>query len=128
MVEVAMAYDFPNKLMMPPIWNPDSSCSMLGLGDILVPGLYLGFLNKFDEKQNTRSYLNSALVAYAASLLVCVVVLIVFDNALPALLYIVPALFLATYANAKYRGELELLRKTEFKTTSEGDSSHTEDA
>ena len=49
MVEVALGYDFPNKLMMPPFWNSNATCSMLGLGDILLPGLYFGFLDKFDS-------------------------------------------------------------------------------
>ena len=57
MVEVAMVYDLPNKLIMPALWNQDASCSMLGLGDILLPGLYLAFLNKFDKHVKTSSYL-----------------------------------------------------------------------
>ena len=88
-----MVYDLPNKLIMPALWNQDASCSMLGLGDILLPGLYLAFLNKFDKHVKTSSYLDTGLIAYALSLVVCVVFLVAFDSAQPALLYIVPALF-----------------------------------
>ena len=105
-----MVYDLPNKLIMPALWNQDASCSMLGLGDILLPGLYLAFLNKFDKHVKTSSYLDTGLIAYALSLVVCVVFLVAFDSAQPALLYIVPALFAQTYLNAWCRGELEIIK------------------
>ena len=119
MIAVAMAYDLPNKLVMPAILNSNANTSMLGLGDIVVPGLYLGLMNSFDIKQQTSSYLNTALVGYAISLIVCIGVLIVFDAGQPALLYIVPALFAATYLNGKARGELTLLRN--FNANSKND-------
>ena len=50
MAVVATQYDFPNKLVMPALWNQNSNCSMLGLGDIVIPGLYLCFLDKFDTQ------------------------------------------------------------------------------
>ena len=54
---------------------------MLGLGDILLPGLYLSFLDKFDKHVNTSSYLDSGLLAYALSFIVCGGFLVVFDAA-----------------------------------------------
>ena len=81
MVEVALAYDLPNKLIMPALLNQDSGCSMLGLGDILLPGCYLSFLDKFDKHVNTSSYLDSGLLAYACSFIVCGGFLVVFDAA-----------------------------------------------
>ena len=50
MVAVATSYDIPAKLIMPPILNMKASTSMLGLGDIVIPGLYLGFMDKFDQQ------------------------------------------------------------------------------
>ena len=89
---------------------------MLGLGDIVIPGLYLGFMDKFDQQQGSSSYLISALIGYALSLLVCVGVLLVFNAAQPALLYIVPALFIETYLNAKKRGEIDILRNCNLRS------------
>ena len=40
-------YDYPNKLVMPPIINSDADCAFLGLGDIFIPTLYLIFIDKF---------------------------------------------------------------------------------
>jgi len=57
MVAVASGLDVPIKLMMPRILLhdfPTNSCSILGLGDIVIPGLYMGFMIRFgryiDEK------------------------------------------------------------------------------
>ena len=116
MVAVATKFDVPAKLLMPHITNdyPTVNCSMLGLGDIVVPGIYIGFLIKFGRlltRPETQAYRNASLLAYAAALLCCGACLIVFNQAQPALLYIVPALLLATFAVGVYRGEIHLLRK-----------------
>ena len=44
---VVTNYDYPNKLVMPPIINSDADCAFLGLGDIFIPTLYLIFIDKF---------------------------------------------------------------------------------
>ena len=78
---------------------------MLGLGDIVVPGLYISFLVKFGSQQSTNSYLYAGLFAYSLGLLASMGVSIIFESAQPDLLFtslcIVPALLLATYINAK---------------------------
>jgi len=81
---------------------------MLGLGDIVVPGVYIGFLIKFGRlvRPKTQVYRNASLIAYAMSLLCCGAFLILFDQAQPALLYIVPALLITTFALGFYRGEI----------------------
>ena len=81
MVTVATAYDFPNKLVMPVILNSEARCAIIGLGDIMIPGLYLSFLDKFGSHQYTNSYLYSGLIAYGLSLLVCMGILLIFDAA-----------------------------------------------
>ena len=58
------------------------------------------------------------------SLAVCIAVLIVFNAAQPALLYIVPALFYETYTNAKKRGELEQLRNANFNVKEDGNATN----
>ena len=50
MVKVALGIEAPIKLLMPHISikdYPTNTCSMLGLGDIVVPGLFIGFLIRF---------------------------------------------------------------------------------
>ena len=107
MVEVATSMDLPNKLVMPAlnIFCDADSCrgSMLGLGDIIIPGLYLTYLNNLDKvlPSHTKSqYFTMGLIAYALSFMACAGVILIFDSAQPVLLYIVPLLFLATYINA----------------------------
>jgi len=114
MVTVAKGVEAPIKLMFP---RSLSGCgnlefSMLGLGDIVVPGIYIAFLAKWDAvvqaKQGTSSfvYLNACLVAYVLSLVTTVGVMLIFNAAQPALLYIVPYVLLASTGLAALRGEL----------------------
>ena len=44
---VLKTYDYPNKLVIPPIINSDADCAFFGLGDISIPTLYLIFIDKF---------------------------------------------------------------------------------
>ena len=49
MMVVATSFDAPIKILMPHLTAdlPTKSCSLLGLGDIVIPGLYMGFLVRF---------------------------------------------------------------------------------
>lgn len=49
MIAVATKFEAPIKLIMPRFSSPvpQSRCSMLGLGDIVIPGIYIGFLIRF---------------------------------------------------------------------------------
>ena len=49
MIAVATSFEAPIKLVMPRVSSliPSSRCSMLGLGDIVIPGLYIGFLIRY---------------------------------------------------------------------------------
>ena len=51
---------------------------MLGLGDIVVPGLYIGFLVKFGSQQTTKSYLYAGLFAYSLGLMSSIGVSMIF--------------------------------------------------
>jgi len=49
MVTVAKSFDSPIKLLFPrDIFSPNSPFSMLGLGDIVIPGTFISLLLKFD--------------------------------------------------------------------------------
>lgn len=115
MVTVATGVEAPIKLQFP---RGTSGCGhlqhgMLGLGDIVVPGLFLSWLAKWDaylmgEKiTNSFVYLHTSLVAYVFSLVTTVAVMLVYNAAQPALLYIVPYLLIASLGYALYRGELK---------------------
>ena len=156
-VDVATKLDGPIKLLFPrgAAIDPETGrqlCSLLGLGDIVIPGIFLALLLRYDAlravragtyliahpvhrghvpagqadasvsaagsessfivdpfdtitAQFPRPFFNAALIAYAAALAGTVVVMVVFDAAQPALLYIVPAILLSSVVTATLRGE-----------------------
>lgn len=127
MVSVATGVEAPIKLMFP---RELGGCgilkqSMLGLGDIVVPGIYIAFLAKWDavkigeKASNTFVYLNSVMVAYFLSLVTTVSIMLFFNAAQPALLYIVPFVLIATVGVAVSRGELMELWKYEIPDESQ---------
>ncbi|CDW52502.1 Intramembrane protease 2 [Trichuris trichiura] len=65
--------------------------TMLGLGDIVLPGMFIALLLRFGAKRRTRSYFYVAVIAYAAGLIVTMFVMHIFQAGQPALLYLVPS-------------------------------------
>ena len=112
MVAVATGIDLPIKLLFPHMGSsaPPYSCSMLGLGDLALPGLFLAFASRFDHI-NRSDYLNVLSLCYASALVVCGMVLVVFEHAQPALLFIAPALIAGMAGNAARRKEMKLIFK-----------------
>lgn len=127
MVTVAKSLDGPIKILFPRSIIPDPTTgklemSLLGLGDIVIPGFFLALLLRFDaHKANVpcfptnvhvrfpKPYFHSALVGYILGLGVTLYVMIVFEAAQPALLYLVPACLGSSLACAFIRGELKEL-------------------
>lgn len=113
MVSVAKGVEAPIKLMFPRNMGGCGKLlhSMLGLGDIVVPGIFIAFLAKWDAvkmgegKLSSFVYLNSAMVAYVLSLITTVSIMLFFNAAQPALLYIVPYVLIASLVVALARGE-----------------------
>ena len=85
MVAVATKLEAPIKLLMPHISNsyPTTTCSMLGLGDIVIPGIYIGFLIRFGriKAHGYSGYRTALLSAYASSLVGCGMCLLYFGSA-----------------------------------------------
>eukprot|EP00927_Polykrikos_kofoidii_P051052 TRINITY_DN44868_c0_g1_i1.p1 TRINITY_DN44868_c0_g1~~TRINITY_DN44868_c0_g1_i1.p1 ORF type:complete len:500 (+),score=60.95 TRINITY_DN44868_c0_g1_i1:70-1500(+) len=114
MVTVAKGVQGPIKLLFPRRIDGcgDLEFSMLGLGDIVVPGFFLALLAKWDaviletKIAVSPSYFNTTLVAYTLSLIVTVAIMLFFNVAQPALLYIVPFVLFAAGAVAMVRGEV----------------------
>lgn len=105
MVHVARSFDAPIKLLFPRGGKGDAM-SMLGLGDIVIPGVFVALMLRYDVAHARRTaYFRSAFTGYVAGLGATIVVMNVFKAAQPALLYIVPALLGTVAAHAAYRGE-----------------------
>lgn len=132
MVTVAKNLDGPIKLLFPRSLVPHVETgkielSLLGLGDIVIPGFFLALLLRFDAanaKMPTtnidvytafpKPYFWSALIAYFLGLATTLVVMIQFQAAQPALLYLVPACLGSSFLCAILRGEVtELLAYSE---------------
>ncbi|XP_064487429.1 signal peptide peptidase-like 2A [Ornithodoros turicata] len=84
--------------------NPET---MLGYGDILVPGLLVSYCRGFDLINTQESYYYiCAVTFYAIGLGVTFVALILMEIAQPALIYLVPATLGSTVILATFRGHL----------------------
>ncbi|XP_017011553.2 minor histocompatibility antigen H13 [Drosophila takahashii] len=115
MVTVAKSFEAPIKLVFPQDLIENglnaSNFAMLGLGDIVIPGIFIALLLRFDDskKRKTRIYFYSTLIAYFLGLLATIFVMHVFKHAQPALLYLVPACMGTPLLVALVRGELKVL-------------------
>ncbi|KAG2180142.1 hypothetical protein INT43_003930 [Umbelopsis isabellina] len=130
MVSVAKNFDAPIKL----VWPRDiigvlagtlekTEFSMLGLGDIVIPGIFVALCLRFDQHQAwqhnpkgdfrstkfARPYFMACSTAYVIGLLTTFVVMHTFQAAQPALLYLSPACILSALITAAVRGELKEL-------------------
>ena len=94
MVAVAKGLNAPVKILFPKALGVKPlPLSMLGLGDIVIPGIFVALMLRFDAKQGLAGtpYFLSNMVAYTLGLATTVAVMHFFDAAQPALLYLVPA-------------------------------------
>jgi len=128
MVFVAKNFDAPVKLLFPrDIFAAESTFNMLGLGDIVIPGIFIAMMLRFDHKNAIakrkhaggsypKPYFYSCFVAYLLGLFSTMAVMHVFKAAQPALLYLVPACLGSSLVTAFVRGEIgRLLRYKEDK-------------
>ncbi|CAC5406622.1 SPPL2B [Mytilus coruscus] len=81
-------------------YSPYSSClnqpSMLGFGDVIVPGLL-------------KIYYIATVIAYGIGMIITFVALELMQTGQPALLYLVPCTLITTYVIGCIRGEFKLL-------------------
>jgi len=116
MVTVAKSFDAPIKLVFPKnIFAETFEFSMLGLGDIVIPGIFIALLLRFDvhrshnKKNISKLYFYSCYVGYFIGLATTILVMHVFKAAQPALLYLVPACIGSSFFLAVVRGEVSKL-------------------
>ena len=131
MVSVARNFDAPIKIVWPknilalrarqPL--PNLQFTMLGLGDIVIPGIFVALALRYDQlvaseakpsasftKSYTRfnkPYFKATLAAYVAGLATTMGVMHFFKAAQPALLYLSPACTGAVFLTAALRGEFK---------------------
>ncbi len=103
----------PMLLRIPRFLDWRGGSSMLGLGDIVIPGVLLAYLLQFDvvhyRKRTCCTYYTIACIGYAVGLQLANLSVIIFDVGQPALLYIVPCTLGVVLLVSKCRGELMLL-------------------
>lgn len=112
METVAKSVDGPIKLLFPKklVIEQPSDMSLLGLGDIVIPGIFVAlclrydFISRFDKKTKNRTfeevneffksiskpYFWSCVTGYVIGLVVTILVMLIFQRGQPALLYLVP--------------------------------------
>lgn len=108
---VATKVEAPVKFLYtaPPSDTPkDYPFSVLGLGDVVIPGLFVRFMSKVDEvlQPKNLSYFNAATFAYAAGLAACFGANELFHNGQPALLYLDPSLVGSALACASINNQV----------------------
>lgn len=120
MVTVAKSFEAPIKLVFPQDLLEKgleaSNFAMLGLGDIVIPGIFIALLLRFDVslKKNSRTYFYSSFLAYIFGLGLTIFIMHTFKHAQPALLYLVPACVGFPVIVALFKGELtEMFRYEE---------------
>ena len=119
MVTVAKSFDAPIKLMFPldflDLGFSGVSHTMLGLGDIVVPGLLIAMFCRYDNsiKVGSKFYFFTSLISYIFGMVVTVIVLQTFQAAQPALLYLVPACLGIPLITAFLCGDWDTLLKYE---------------
>jgi len=116
MVTVAKSFDAPVKLLFPKqLFAEQLQFSMLGLGDIVIPGIFIALLLRFYAKRSfskrafSKLYFYTTYIAYFFGLLTTIFVMHTWQSAQPALLYLVPACIGSSFLLAALRGEVNNL-------------------
>jgi minor histocompatibility antigen H13 len=123
MTTVAKTIDAPILLQFPQDllrngWLDATKYGMLGLGDIVIPGIFVALLYRFDHyigskkpdgQKKSRFYFCAVVIGYMIGLLVTMGIMHYFKSAQPALLYLVPACIIIPLFLALIRGEFKEL-------------------
>eukprot|EP00927_Polykrikos_kofoidii_P038472 TRINITY_DN32812_c0_g1_i2.p1 TRINITY_DN32812_c0_g1~~TRINITY_DN32812_c0_g1_i2.p1 ORF type:complete len:544 (-),score=59.94 TRINITY_DN32812_c0_g1_i2:55-1635(-) len=112
MVTVATGGDtgehVPMVFRVPSFGDPFGSEGMLGYGDIILPGLLVTFLRRFDienGKTGLCGYFAVSVVGYFCGICCVFALLYIMQTGQPALLFLVPLTLLPTHILAASRGE-----------------------
>jgi minor histocompatibility antigen H13 len=125
MVTVAKNLDIPIKLLFPYINDAgESKFSMLGLGDIVIPGIFVSICLKYDVDKAIKNkahklkdfkleYFNLCFIGYVLGIVATFSALLIFNHAQPALLFLVPSCTLPVLAKGFLSKELDELKNYE---------------
>ena len=89
------------------------SWSMLGLADLLIPGMIISLSSRFDSFYSERSF-PLLIFIYFTSLFMHICIEAVYIGTQPALVYIVPLLISGIFGFSAYRGRFLRLWTGEF--------------
>lgn len=110
--------------------------SILGYGDIIIPGLLVAYCHRFDVwmGNSRRIYFISCVIAYTVGLVLTFAVMLLSKMGQPALLYLVPCTLLTSTVLACVRKELrhfwsgsgtyQVLEESRKPLLSDGDAGH----
>lgn len=101
----------PMLLVLPRIMNWVGGVSMLGLGDIILPGLLLTYALRFDYSPQSlgENYFHSVCIGYAVGLAMANAAVTVMQMGQPALMYLVPTCLGTILVRAKWTGDLKAM-------------------
>lgn len=103
----------PMLLKIPRMFDPWGGYSIIGFGDIILPGLLVAFSLRYDwlsNKSLKAGYFLWVMIAYGLGLLITYIALNLMDgHGQPALLYIVPFTVGTLLTLGKHRGDLRHL-------------------
>lgn len=130
MMTVATKVEAPVKFLFtaPPPYDINAppreyNFSVLGLGDVVIPGLFIRFMSKMDsvlKPSSVLGYFDSATLAYGLGLGVCFAVNEITHAGQPALLYLDPACIGSALVCAAANGQLEDVWNFEEERIEEG--------
>ena len=125
MVTVAKNLDIPIKLLFPyTTVDNERKFSMLGLGDIVIPGIFVSICLKYDVDKAIKGkfkkikdiklpYFNTCFIGYILGIVATFSALLIFNHAQPALLFLVPGCTLTILALGYLKGEIKELKEYE---------------
>jgi len=125
MVTVAKGFDVPIKLLFPQcLFAAEYKFTMLGLGDIVIPGVFIALLLRYDYHRNATTkkgsnstpYFHNTLIGYLLGLIITFYVANTWKLAQPALLYLVPTCIGSSFGTSILFGDVsDLFAYTEDK-------------
>ncbi|KAF9114351.1 hypothetical protein BGX27_011092 [Mortierella sp. AM989] len=125
MVSVAKNFDAPVKVIFPRLFfglpaTESYQFAMLGLGDIVIPGVFVALCLRFDQflagtknpnlgrsTRFSKPYFTACFIAYIIGLATTMFIMHTFKAAQPALLYLSPACILSVLFMGLVRGEIK---------------------
>lgn len=123
MVSVATNIEIPAKLLMPnKVSKQDNQIltSMLGLGDLALPGSFISLCLRFDLfkfheinknfefhhlQKFEKTYFYASLIGYILSLILTCKIVEIYKVGQPALLYLCPGVMISVFSTALYNGD-----------------------